>query len=106
MHPEPMSANMTSASAARVGLAKFVTEMESVSRWIYDASPPILANRSAVLNAAVQGVRDGIAAMGRFCDSKKKVSVENFDGAGDRCAIRDRRARGDSRSPRTNHASS
>jgi hypothetical protein len=30
MHPEPMSANMTSANAARVLLAKFVTEMESV----------------------------------------------------------------------------
>jgi hypothetical protein len=30
MHPEPMSANMPSASAASVGLAKFVTDMESV----------------------------------------------------------------------------
>jgi hypothetical protein len=30
MHPDPMSANMPSASAARIGLAKFVTELEIV----------------------------------------------------------------------------
>jgi hypothetical protein len=30
MHPEPMSANVPSASATRILLAKFVTDMESL----------------------------------------------------------------------------
>ena len=56
------------------------------------------------VNAEARGVGNYIAAMGRACDSKKKVSVENFDAAPIRRAVDRHDSRSDCRSPRSNHA--
>jgi hypothetical protein len=82
MHPEPMNANMPSASAARVGLAKFVTDME-----IEQALD--LCRIATNTGESQRGVNAEIAMGRRDGDSIQENLCEEFDAAVDCRAVDD-----------------